>query len=157
MKQAPVPVGVETDDRVLIGNKAIVGHSGGFQVVTYGKGVKLYARGGKKVILTSGDANIDDGQWHHMAVSFSHSAGTVSLFVDGELISQADINGIYRPFEPEQYDSVVHGTLNKYEFSIGNTTGSSPEHGFIGEIDDVRMYRTALTPQAISTIINNPQ
>lgn len=81
-----------------------------------------------------GTTNIADGQWHHVALSYD--GATATLYVDGVA---------------EKTSAVVLNTGNAGEtdVNIGSQLGGA---NFIGELDDVRVYETALSAAAITAL-----
>jgi hypothetical protein len=80
--------------------------------------------------VVTGNASINDGNWHHVAATFDTVTGAMALYVDGQLDVQ----------------DVVSGTIpNSDRYAIaarasGSTAGASFYHGYI---DDVRVYNDA--------------
>jgi len=95
-------------------------------------GVERYESiGGRVVFYTNGPSNyqltsstaIDDGQWHHVAVSYDGS--TKSIYIDGVLDTSIGATGSI-------------GYFNNNPLQIGGDN-------FDGRLDDVRLYRTVLS------------
>ncbi|GAA3561842.1 hypothetical protein GCM10022395_10560 [Snuella lapsa] len=91
-----------------------------------------------------GTTNVADGQWHHVAYSFSDdgtpNTSDIKLYVDGvlETISATGAQSI--------------STTDGGDVKIGNDHTSRM---FVGQMNDVRLYSEALTGQAINDIMNN--
>lgn len=85
------------------------------------------------------------GTWQHVAVTYDHSATTLSLYADGFLLnSWTDFGG---------------GTLTNNEnqsITIGAVTRSGVVHEFTGSIDDLRIYNTVLSPSEIASLASVP-
>ena len=81
-----------------------------------------------------GTTNITDGQWHHVALSYD--GATAILYVDGV---------------EEKTSAVVlnTGSAGETDINIGSQLGGA---AFIGELDDVRVYETALSADAIMAL-----
>jgi len=81
---------------------------------------------------------IDDGQWHHVALTYRASDGNAKIFVDGDKVNETTTapGGASTPFS-----------------SIGRIedTGDSPEY-FNGEIDEVRSYDGVLSESDVSDL-----
>jgi len=92
-----------------------------------------------KAILDSGTTN--DGQWHHVAAVFE-SPTSRSLYVDGILKGTdselADVFGIGLPVR----------------FSVGVRDDATPNGFFSGEIDEVRIYESALSQIQIQNVMD---
>ncbi|MBV6646244.1 MAG: hypothetical protein KI790_12385, partial [Cyclobacteriaceae bacterium] len=89
-----------------------------------------------------GNIDINDGEWHHVAVSHNASTGEVSLYVDGKL----DAAGLI------PYTAVTPG-FNRIGGSYvdGTNTGAL----FDGSLDDIKIFNTHLTQQEIRDEIYN--
>jgi 1,4-alpha-glucan branching enzyme len=100
---------------------------------------------GSLEFLLAGVTNItvsppSSGFWHHLAATYDGSS-LMSLYIDGQLATQQVASGGV----PVVTDSLA----------IGNKPGSSSLLNFFtGDIDDVRIYGSALTPSAISALYN---
>ncbi|MEM8679355.1 MAG: family 16 glycoside hydrolase [Planctomycetota bacterium] len=86
------------------------------------------------------DADIADGEWHDVAVTFDHEQGTVRLFVDGAEDAQANI----APADAVE-DHVIR---------IGFTSPDFPDTGpaFDGSMANVGFYQRALTEKEIAAL-----
>ncbi|MDB4512174.1 LamG domain-containing protein, partial [Arenicella sp.] len=95
-----------------------------------------------------GPTLVDDGNWHHVVGTFDGATGTMRIYVDGYL-------------DAENVDAArtAYGTGNdRYSFigrgseapTFGGATG--PDDEFDGEIDGVRIYDVALTPQDVQEL-----
>ena len=110
----------------------------GLQITSTGGTITAFSRQGSNQYTPHGTISVADGSWHHLAVVYN-SVTSVDLYVDGSL----DVSSIQvKPF-PTNYKKV---TIGRYE------KGGSPQTYFIGAIDDVRIYTTALTASEINTI-----
>ncbi|WP_242202126.1 PKD domain-containing protein [Aestuariivivens insulae] len=94
----------------------------------------------------SGATTVADGTWHHVAVTYGYDSGsgngTIKLYVDGvedAMASNTTWGGIST--DPS---SVVVGNE---KFSVGS-------RGFVGTLDDVRIYSKVLTAQEVSAVMN---
>lgn len=75
-------------------------------------------------------ASIEDGQWHHLALTYSHTNRSVRLYVDHVL----RVSG-------NSYSNLVFDTR---ELRIGQGAG---DRAFDGWIDEIRITDAALTPE----------
>ncbi|MCF6149238.1 MAG: S8 family serine peptidase [Candidatus Kuenenia sp.] len=82
------------------------------------------------------DAGLIPDTWYHVAVTFDMTNG-MSLFLNGNLVST---NG-----------DISVTNENDLATKIG-VTGYAPKHFFFGTIDDVRIYRQALTSLEIQNL-----
>jgi hypothetical protein len=80
------------------------------------------------------------GAWHHLAATYDGSS-SISLYIDGQIATQQVANG---PMP-----------ITLAPLAIGNKPGSgTPRDFFYGNIDDVRIYGSALPPAQISQLYN---
>jgi len=87
------------------------------------------------VTCTNGSA-LQDGQWHHVVAVCDEAGGSVSLYVDGVLNHTASIghSGIRSFTSPLAIGS-----------RLSASTATDYDDQFIGNIDDVAVYNTALS------------
>ncbi len=120
---------------VSAGEILTIGSAGGNTATQF----RTVADGGVKLQMSSsGDgpvsaATVNDGLWHHVAVSYDSSTGIATLFVDGETDASAAINP----------------NLGASSAIIGANFNSSGIF-FDGEIADVRIWDHARQPGEIS-------
>jgi len=102
--------------------------------VLWGGAIRLEV-GGNGV---SGTTVVNDGNWHHVAIVYdpSNSAGTVSLYVDGNL----DTRGT--PTVNVNIGSTTNFTIGRRVDGVNN---------FTGEIDEVRYWNRALSQNDLNT------
>ena len=79
-----------------------------------------------------------DGQWHHVAGSFN--GREINIYVDGKQVGS-------RPIEGELY------TRSMKPMSIG-ASGDEP---FLGDLNDVRVFRSGLDKQEIQELANGKE
>ena len=94
--------------------------------------------GGADVIQTVEGGNVDDGDWHHVAFTVASTGG--SIFVDGQLRASGPFTGNPGPCT----------TVEK--LTIGEVAGSF----FKGQVDDVTLWNTLLTPTEIANLLTTP-
>jgi hypothetical protein len=86
--------------------------------------------------------NYADGTWHHIVWSFNKLGKNFYGYVDGQLVEKTwKVKGILA----SSYDPTLLGGIPGHEFKDGNGT----DFYFNGEIDDLRFYNKALTPEEI--------
>ena len=78
-------------------------------------------------------------RWYHLAAVYDQINQTVSLYIDGQLDAIATVTG-----EP--------GAM-PYPHMLGNTSNAC----FMGVLDDVRIYRKALSVTEVQTIYGEPE
>ena len=84
-----------------------------------------------------GQSNVQDGEWHHIAIVYDGSSKR--LYVDGQIDAQ------------KAYSQTLR--TNNINVRLGyNTEYTSGQYS--GLLDDVRIFKRALTPQEILTIAN---
>ena len=88
--------------------------------------------------VSSASTITNDGQWHHVAVTFVDSSNAVSLYIDG--IAEGN------------------GTLN-LPLDVGGHVvklGGHPDgHYFRGLIDEFRIFNQALSSTTVQSMMNN--
>jgi len=108
-------------------------------------GKTFFVRGGRLcfdigwVGVIEGERTISDGQWHHVAFSWSAADSRVVTYIDGK----EDADGILEP-EEEATDTVT---------TIGFTAENFPaDPWFSGYIDGLRFHRGALEEEDIRAV-----
>lgn len=87
-----------------------------------------------------GGSNLDDGQWHHVAVTRRRADGQLSIFLDGALAAQADgPNGdvSYRDGRSASAPNEAYLVIGAEKHDAGSSYPS-----FSGWVDEVRISRT---------------
>jgi mono/diheme cytochrome c family protein len=108
-------------------------------------GRALFLRGGKLTFdigwvgAVAGSSPLANGQWHHVAMTWSHSDGAVKFFVDGRL----DGSGNLKPRRP----------LANPTARVGFAAPNFPESPwFRGRLDGLRLYGRALTGSEVAAL-----
>lgn len=112
------------------------------------------------VQTTSGYHDVDDGGtaidsagvWRHVAVSFT--PGTEKFYIQGRLIRTVAVTGTPIPV-PSGIDLSIGNELPKSAYNLTNTNDPNYFWGadyFVGALDDIRIYNTALTDAQILSI-----
>lgn len=106
-------------------------------------GKALFVRGGRLTFdvgwvgAVSSSRAVADGQWHHVAMTWTRDDGRVTLYVDG----QADGSAVLRPA----------GKVTGHEVRLGFTAPNFPASPWLrGDLDEVRLDARALTPAEIA-------
>lgn len=101
--------------------------------------IKIY-RGAGGFVTTN--IAVNDGRWHHVAVTWSSATGLVELYKDGVRV---------------YYASLVPGTSITSNGSLvigndqdGEMAGLDPNQAFAGEIDELKIYNTVLDAETIA-------
>lgn len=113
-------------------------------------GQSLFLRGGKLTFdvgwvgAAASVASVTDGEWHHIAMTWSHTDGRVTLFVDG----QPDGTGTLKPRRP----------LVSPKLRVGFTAPNFPESPwFRGRLDSLRLYARALSRTEVAALAGPPR
>jgi Concanavalin A-like lectin/glucanases superfamily/Bacterial Ig domain len=119
-------------------NCGVLGWKNGVSLVEGGGNNGLYV----SFVDTNGNshalapaANVFDGQWHHVAVTYDRTAGVADVYKDGVmLVSQA-----VGSFQPQTTS----------DFSLGQVAGDAY---FRGELDEISLYSEPLSADDIAVI-----
>jgi hypothetical protein len=127
-------------------------------------GFKFQLQSGNLPFLTvntsTGDHDQDDGGsaidsagvWRHVAVSYT--PGTEKFYIQGQLVKTAAITGV--PLKVSSTINLAIGNeLPKSAYNLTNSSDPNYFYGgdfFIGSLDDVRFYNTALSDAEILSI-----
>ncbi len=96
-----------------------------------------------KTMLSSVALGLTDFQWHHFALSWASSTGSIAVYVDGVLVHSA--TGVF------QGDTVADGghlIIGQEQDSLGGSLSSSQR--FSGGLADMRLWSTVRTANQIS-------
>ena len=105
------------------------------------------ASGAQATGLFSSPTTVDDGLWHHLAMTIDRSpGGTLKLYVDGVLSGTQNLTTLAFP------------AFNNFEIGrLGRFNGSfAPTDYYGGLVDDVQVYNVALAPSDIAFLHDNP-
>lgn len=112
------------------------------------------------VNTTTGDHDQDDGGtpidsagvWRHVAVSFT--PGTEKFYIQGKLVKTATVTGTPLPVS-SSINLTIGNELPKEDYTFTNTSDPNYFWGgdfFMGALDDIRFYDTALTDAEVLSI-----
>ncbi len=112
------------------------------------------------VTTTTGTYDEDDGGtavdgpnvWVHVAVSFT--GGVETFYINGKPVHTVSVSGTMKQ-TPSNIDLVIGNELPKADYTFTNTADANYFWGgsyFIGALDDVRFYNTALTDAQVLSI-----
>lgn len=87
-------------------------------------------------------SDLYDNTWHHI-VAKKTGTSRLDLYVDGKA------NGT-----PDTSISATGTLANASTFYIGDTNGTDGTDEFLGDIDEVQIYRSALTAESIISVFN---
>ena len=100
--------------------------------------------GGSITAAGAGATNLFDGEWHHIATVLSNDGSAnvseVALYVDGSI-------------EPTTASPQQISTIPLVPLTIGT---DSPDHFFVGAIDELRIENFARTPSTIGELLHPP-
>jgi sialidase-1 len=105
------------------------------------KPVFIFGLGDAAGIHMFGTKVINDGIWHHLAVTVDRNNSMI-MYRDGEIEAQTNIAGFVKQNEN-----------NAKEFCIGSEKGT-PGRYFKGAIDEVALFKAILSQDEIKTLMN---
>ncbi len=107
-------------------------------------GQTFFVRGGRLcfdigwVGVVTSSSEVDDGEWHDVAVTFDADTGRLAFFIDGKLDRTTD------PLR-------ILDRLDEAVFRIGYTNGNFPDpSAFVGELENMRFYSRRLSAEELS-------
>jgi len=142
---------VQTTDTLnlydLVGNRADPGHGNWFAVRMTDDGyvsaeVDQDAQGTNYIGMRSVDGGLNDGNWHHVAVT--RASNNLYLYIDGTLSNSGSANGVAN----------IYGNQS---FRIGRSLndGSTPRFAPDGVFDDLAIYYRALEDYEVQNLYEN--
>ena len=87
--------------------------------------------------------------WTHLAISYDSATDTKTLYIDGAVAATDNVP----QSGPTQY--AVNGTLESEDLHIGAGQDDGLNFWFDGRIDDVGLFRVALSEEDIASIMTN--
>ncbi len=96
--------------------------------------------------VLTGTAQINDGQWHHIAATFDAATGERKLYVDGVLDVQ-DVVAV-------PGTAISQWASGRYAIAARATAADAAANIYRGYVDDVRIYSKVLTGDQIAEIIS---
>ena len=108
-------------------------------------GKVFFLRGGRLAFdvgwvgVVGGGPRITDGRWHHVAFTWRHEEGAVSLYVDGKRVQ----SGTLAPKQP------LEGSVLRLGHVSDNFPGAA---WWSGKLDGLRIYRQALVDEEIAAL-----
>lgn len=94
---------------------------------------------------------VDFGNWHHLAITYDSFTNTKTFYVDGSLVSTS-IPAAFSPNNSLNADGFTH---EDEDLHIGGGGDSGTSFRWIGLIDDVGLFRSALNGDQIASIMAN--
>ncbi|MHC4908811.1 MAG: LamG-like jellyroll fold domain-containing protein [Planctomycetota bacterium] len=86
--------------------------------------------------------DLDDGAWHHVAVTWRSDTGATAIYVDGEAV----VTTTFQAGSTLQDGGVM--MLGDEQDCLGGCI--DPAQAFIGTLDEVRLWNVVRTPEAIA-------
>ena len=90
---------------------------------------------------------LNDGQWHHVAMTIDGNTDVVELFVDGVSVGT-------NPFPPFAADGEFQPTMDNFE--VGRLGRLAACCQSITMVDDIQIYQRALSADEVSFLFDNP-
>jgi len=119
----------------------LLGVRGSLDAGNKNKPVFIFGLGDASGIHMFGTSPINDGIWHHLAVTVDRK-NSMTLYRDGVVEAQTNIAGM-----------VNQNESNAFPFNIGSETGT-PGRYIKGVIDDVALFKAVLTPEDIKELMD---
>ena len=94
----------------------------------------------RSIFQVTSNAPVNDGRWHNVALVVDGVAQTATLYLDGQLVGSA--SGSFQSI-PGSFNQIGTGYT---DWLAGDTRGW---YGFVGRIDDVRIWSVARTAEQI--------
>ena len=101
-------------------------------------------------VTSSTGTAINDGTWRHVAVTWDGSA--VTFYLDGAAYGTTNRAAI----NTASVIGITLGADTRAGGVLSGTTTQTPNRFFVGDIDDVQVYDTALQATDIQTLFANP-
>ncbi len=132
-------------------------HNGG--KISTGVGSTTYGSANAATLVQTTE-DFNDGKWHHVVTTFDWANKKMQIYVDGiaqELEKDpSTTGGVIDSGNPTELDitglNLLSATRTDIPFTLGNH--ALLYDFFRGEIDDVRIYRTVVTPQQAEDLFN---
>lgn len=103
-------------------------------------------------INANGMPNVTNGNWHHLAFTYSGSSSSLVAYIDGMMFRTNTVGGPLGPVKFGSFDDLTIGGINAYTHEK-----NSWMNNFDGSIDQFRMYSTVLTATEVQSLFTNKQ
>ena len=109
--------------------------------------VRISNSGSNKIIIDTNGADVRDGDWHHVAMTYdgSQSASGVNVYIDG----------VESPMKAAGSNNLSLTILNDEKLTIGNQREGVTDKFYKGEMDDARVYAFELTAGQVDTLYDS--
>ncbi|HPA16253.1 MAG TPA: protein kinase [Verrucomicrobiae bacterium] len=101
-----------------------------------------------RTFLRSTGVNVNDGRWHHLAVTWKSLDGALNLYKDGVRA----YSGTLEVGTPLRCDGAL--VIGQDQDAVGG--GFDPAQAFAGSLGDYRIYTNVLNPEAIAEMAKSP-
>lgn len=127
--------GAQTDFAGVIAKGSAGATWSGYQLLIHENNIAAEINSGGTALSTGdglkGSSNLNDGQWHHLAMVVDRGSNNIKLYVDG--VQEVDFTNVG-----------VSGNVDNAA-NLNIATNRDASINFIGEIDEVRILNTAQT------------
>ncbi|MEL0005585.1 MAG: LamG-like jellyroll fold domain-containing protein, partial [Opitutales bacterium] len=110
--------------------------------ITGKRSISSWEQNGDETVSSSFEYSLNQGEWTHVVITVNRESNQLSSFVNGRMVSTVALKENELP-EPRLGD-----------WFIGGPGPFNSSQYFAGQIDDLRMYDDALTPEEIARIYN---
>jgi len=86
-------------------------------------------------------ATVNDGNWHHLAMTFKNSNGTIELYIDGSLDPSSSTTSGLVP------NNIIYADIGQRAYNN--------DFRFNGELSNIQIFNTALSSTDAETLYNN--
>jgi len=135
-------------EQVIIQQRDVSSFNGEYQLQVLGGKVNFWTFGnGQYGFDLTSNASVNDGRWH-LVVAQRLADGSGQVFIDGSL--DASSAGVLTPLDPTAHTIVGEDLRNAVDL------GSGYASNFVGEMEDIGIYGSTLTPAQVSALESNP-
>lgn len=141
-----------SDGFVILDKRVQSGAYQGYQVYVYEGHVGFQLGNGSKdnnfnssSFASPTLAKVDDGEWHHVAITVERISTTgIKFYQDGVLLGSANPTGF------------LESLTNETPLLIGASASSLPSTTFVGVLDELQIFKEALTEEQVTTLASAP-
>jgi hypothetical protein len=138
-----IKAGANSSDPSIIGDKDWdSGGNAGFTICRSGDKWKINIANQKRERYDIGSTKtIEDGRWHHIAVSFDKTSKCI-IYQDGEKVAESKLT-----YKPTDEMTSPYNYLNFAQDGTGTYSGGAPN--WAGSFNEVRIWNYVLSPETI--------
>ncbi|MGB2272902.1 MAG: DUF3472 domain-containing protein [Flavicella sp.] len=123
-----------------------------FSVMIHDNTVRIEGGNGS---LRSVPSSLEDNTWHHVAVTYDPNDGAylkdVKIYIDGTLVAnQSDAQASHNSSLLE-----INTDVSTNNLRIGSAVYTNNNYYWLGDLDEVRVYTTALSPQEVAILYDD--